>query len=169
MELKSINQSSPRGSSVFQLSLSVHIFCNFNLVFSFPFILNHVHSCSFLKCYLPDTTQINQSMRRSVRIHWRSNVDGIKEEFHMKNVVRFSRTKKRKPRCPRETEVRMTCVGKYYISIYRPIPYLDSLKMLSCDFGYPFLLCRQSIVECTITNSIVTILVSLADGRMSLR
>ena len=31
----------------------------------------------------------------------------------------------------------------------------------------PISLCHQSIVECTVTNSIVTALASLADGRMS--
>ena len=35
-------------------------------------------------------------------------------------------------------------------------------------FRLPILYCRQSIVECTITNSIVTTLALLADGRMSL-
>ena len=33
-------------------AVSANVFCNFNFVFSFPFVPTHVHSCSFIFIHL---------------------------------------------------------------------------------------------------------------------
>ena len=61
-----------RSYALFQINRSVHFFCKFNFVFSFPFIFIHFHNLT-LSNALPSTTQINhttqinQSMRLSIR------------------------------------------------------------------------------------------------------
>ena len=49
-------------------------------------------------------------------LHGKEQLWRVRSRLHeWMNVVRFSKREKRKPRCPRETKIRLTCSGKYYI------------------------------------------------------